>query len=268
MFSGDPCFLGNWEEDGQSFLFFSKPALELVCRRLERVPEVHLEQHFDVDYQDWLGGRLKPLSVGRLTIVPAWEEAPEKDHGPAIRFDPGVVFGSGIHPTTRFCLFALERVLSMARIDLVADLGSGTGLLSLAAAALGANRSVAVDVNPLAARTTRSNIRINGLEKRILAVQGRAEHFAALPAELLVANIHFDIMRHLAEGEELWSREWLILSGVLPKQAAWLQDRFSQRSAEVVATWGWSEGWPTFLLRRGGLRREAEPETRQQGSAS
>lgn len=268
IFSGDPRFLGNWEEEGHSFLFFSKPALELVCQGLERFPGVQLEQHFDVDYEEWLGGRLETLSIGRLTVSPIWQEAPGEGEGPAIRFDPGVVFGSGIHPTTRYCLYALDRVLSAARIDLVADLGSGTGLLSLAAAALGAKRVVAVDCNPLAARTTRGNILRNGLQERALAVKGRAEDFAALPAELVVANIHFDILRRLAESEAFWRREWLIVSGVLRKQAAWLQDTFSQRSAEVVATWGWSEGWPTFLLRRSDVRRNASPETKHQGSAS
>jgi ribosomal protein L11 methyltransferase len=156
----------------------------------------------------------------------------------------------------------------MARIDLVADLGSGTGLLSLAAAALGARRVVALDVNPLAARTTRGNILRNGLQDRALAVEGRAEDFAALPAELVVANLHFDIHRRLAESDAFWNREWLIISGVLRKQAARLQEAFSQRSAEVVAAWGWPEGWPTFLLRRSGWRRNASPETMDRGSAS
>ena len=251
MFSGKPGFLGNWLEDGHSFIFFSQPALSLVQQMVESFPGVHLEQHFDVDYQDWLGGRLEAISIGRLEFRPAWEEACSGSEESTIRFDPGVVFGSGIHPTTRNCLRALDMAFAAEAPSPVVDLGSGSGLLSLASAKLGAQQVVAVDCNPLAARTTRANALRNGLEDKILSLQGRAEDFAALPARLLAANIHFDILRRLSAMDAFWRKSWLLISGVLPKQAAWLQGEFSRRAVQVVATWGWVEGWPTFLLRPG-----------------
>ncbi len=88
-----------------------------------------------------------------------------------------MVFGTGTHATTRDCLEALELAFNSHHIESVLDLGTGTGLLALAAARLGCKYILAVDINLLAARTTQRNIRLNQLDDKILAVQGRAEDF-------------------------------------------------------------------------------------------
>jgi ribosomal protein L11 methyltransferase len=163
--------------------------------------------------------------------------------------DPGVVFGTGTHPTTRDCLHALERLYSREAPADVLDLGTGTGLLALAAARLGARRTLAVDLNPLCARTAARNVRLNGLAERVLVVRGRAEAFVDLPADLLVANIHFDVMRRLLGSQGFYRKRWFVLSGLLPSEARWVLTQLTAKSVEIIEEWHQEGVWSTFCGR-------------------
>ncbi len=106
----------------------------------------------------------------RLTLVPAWEPAPRAEPG-ALRIDPGMAFGAGDHPTTRLCLRALEALADAEGLPpRVLDVGTGTGVLALAAAALGARRVDALDIDPFGYAACRRNARINGLEGAVRPV--------------------------------------------------------------------------------------------------
>ena len=161
--------------------------------------------------------------------------------------DPGVVFGTGTHPTTRDCLAALELLYRDSAIVTVLDLGTGTGILAIAAAGLGSPRVAAVDFNHLAVQTARRNVILNGAEDRVLLVHGRAEQLVASPADLLIANIHYDVMRKLLQSEGFKAKRHWILSGLLRSQAREVEDLLGDGRACIVKRWTRDHIWYTYL---------------------
>jgi ribosomal protein L11 methyltransferase len=243
-------FIGNWEEDGFSFLFFSRPAVDAITELLRRQPGLELVDSYQMPYADWQGAHDVTLQTERLQVFPPWQ-APPPGGRRRIVLDPGVVFGTGAHPTTRDCLHALERLFAREVPDTVLDLGTGTGLLALAAARLGARRSLAVDLNPLCARTAAHNVRLNGLAERVLVVRGRAEAFVGLPAAVVVANIHFDVMQVLLGSEGFYRKRWFVLSGLMRSEARRVLELLAAKPVEIIEKWHHDGVWSTFFGRIG-----------------
>lgn len=244
-------FLGNWQEEDASFLFFSSPARDQVKVWINKHPGLALEDEYQMTYDEWQGGQLGPLTVGRFRMIPPWTVTtpvipPANPFD--IMFDPGVVFGNGLHPTTRDCLKALETVWEKMTIGTVLDLGCGTGILALAAARLGARRVLAVDNNLLATQTTRSNVHLNGLTRRILAVQGDALDLVFQSADLLIANLHFDVMKRLVKAPGFRLKPWSILSGLLPSEAQYIADEIIRQGASIIRSQVSEGKWHTFLI--------------------
>mgnify|MGYP001829211381 CR=1 FL=1 len=242
-------FIGNWEEDGYSFLFFSAPARRDVQRFLATRSDLTLLDEYDMAYDDWQGGRFQGLRTGRLVIHPSWaaRPVPESAGEMAVLLDPGVVFGAGTHPTTRDCLAALE-ILSAARPrGTLLDLGTGTGVLAVAAGRLGWRRVVAVDCNRLAGKTADHHVRLIRLEARVLAVHGRAEELVDCRADVVVANIHYDVLRHLLRSRGFRRCTDWILSGLLRSQAREVEAFLLQAGMRVRRCWSRDNTWFTYL---------------------
>lgn len=242
-------FIGNWEEDGYSFLFFSSPATEDVRRFLATRPDLKLLDQYDITYDDWQGGRFQGLRVGRLVIRPPWAEEPASAAGDDVEMllDPGVVFGAGTHTTTRDCLAALEILSADNPGRRLLDLGTGTGVLAVAAARLGWRRVLAVDFNLLAAKTAHHNVRLNDLDARVLVVHGRAEQLVACQADAMVANLHYDVMRSLIRSEGFrQSADW-ILSGLLRSQAREVEAFLAKTDVVIRRRWSRDNTWFTYL---------------------
>ena len=246
-----PGFIGNWEEDGFSFLFYRQACRKEIAALLATQPQLEMIDTFQMQYAEWLGERPAAYRVGRFDIVPIWEmERKERDAGACLHrliLDPGVVFGSGTHATTRDCLHALEIVYAEEDLQSVIDLGSGTGVLSLAATALGSRSTLAVDNNLLAVHTAARNFRVNGMADRILAVQGRAEVFIEHPADLLLANIHFDVMRRLVKSAGFLQKKWFVLSGLMRSQAGSIGEQLVRVGSIVRQQWIDENLWHTLL---------------------
>lgn len=242
-------FIGNWEEEGFSFLFFSSPAHDRVEAVLSRQPELILLDQFRMTYEEWQGGRLAPFEIGNFFIVPPWVKNLDLPRNPKLKIilDPGVVFGTGTHPTTHDCLEMLEQLCSEHTVGSVLDLGTGTGLLALAAARLGCPRTLALDFNFLAAKTAKRNIELNGLEDRVLAFQGRAEDFIAYPSDLLIANIHYDVMKELVAADGFLFKKWFILSGLLRTEARDIAYKLSRLPVKLLKTRERDRVWHTFF---------------------
>ncbi len=238
-------FLGNWEEDDYSFLFFRQPAHDAVEALVNAMPELALLDETVMSYEQWQGGRLAPLHIAGFSIVSPWDPVPDSEQLPIV-LDPGVVFGNGLHPTTRDCLEAVAMVCAGGKAASALDLGTGTGLLALAAARCGVRRVLAVDFNFLCARTAAENIRRNGLEKRIVSIQGRAEQWAAMDVDLMMANIHYDVMRHLLSLEIVAAKRHVILSGLLRGEAKAVEERLSALPVAIRRRWISDSIWYTF----------------------
>ena len=177
-------FLWNWIEEETSFLFFSEPAEEIVAVLLIRRPDLQLLENYHFSYEEWQGAFSEPIRIDRFLIVPPWLDAVEGPGETKILLDPGLVFGTGLHASTRDSLRALSYVHAQFPVKKVVDLGTGTGVLALAGALLGAQQVLAVDLNPLCVNTARKNVQWNHLEDRIEVKEGRAEDFAELRADL------------------------------------------------------------------------------------
>jgi ribosomal protein L11 methyltransferase len=251
-------FLGNWEEEGQSFLFFREPSDQVVRDLLAGQPHLKLQDTYSMSYEEWHGGPVEPLRIGSVRISPPWAASTQPstagtnpqshDGGPSVNIvlDPGVVFGNGMHPTTHHCIQALEILSAMERLDTVIDLGTGTGLLAIAAVQLGCRRALAVDLNFLAVATAKMNIGMNHLENRILAVQGNAKNFVDLWSDLVISNIHYDVMKQLIGSEGFLRKKYFILSGLLQNQAQHIESLLYQYPVAIMERWK-SAGWYSFL---------------------
>lgn len=240
-------FIGNWVEDDFSFLFFTQPAKDDVLTVLKDFPDHSLLDEYTMSYGEWQGGNVEPIRIGRFLLNPPWIKASPEENDISITLDSGVVFGNGGHPTTRACLEAMEIACSGNKTKTMLDLGSGTGVLALAGAKLGCENILAVDYNYLATRTARTNVSLNGLEDKILVINGRAEEHLSIPTDLLVANIHYDVMKELVKEKGFYEQKWFILSGLLTSETEKILSHLASKPVLILKHWGQGEIWHTIL---------------------
>jgi len=241
-------FLGTWIEETEAFLFFSSPSDGIVDELLAGNPGITLIDKYEMTGEAWHGDRIEPYYVHDLCIYPPWNP-PDDNNGDYrhILLDPGVVFGTGRHQTTEDCLYLIHRLCTKQNIGTVLDIGTGTGLLSLGAAALGCRRVMACDFNYLAVKTALNNVRLNGFESRVLAFQAKGEDILSMPSDLLVANIHYDVMQHLIENPEFLRKKWFILSGLLNSEAKKIVASLSAKPVQIMERRCIDGIWNTIL---------------------
>lgn len=151
----------------------------------------------EVDEEDWATAWKQyyhPVKISeRFTIVPTWEEyKPVSTDELIIELDPGMAFGTGTHPTTVMCLQALENVVS--KHDTVIDVGTGSGVLSIGAAMLGAEKVHALDLDEVAVTAARENVELNKVDDVVQVFHGNLLDTVKEPADVVVANILAEII--------------------------------------------------------------------------
>ena len=175
----------------------------------------------------------KPDPVGKsILILPAWLDVPEKFSGrKIIRIDPGSAFGTGSHPSTRLCIEALDYNPPVG--ETIADLGCGSGILSLTALKLGAHSTFSVDIDSLAISATKINAALNDVPENLLNVfLGSIEELEANMPEkkidLIICNILAPVIKALGPSFEkiIGNKGKVILSGLLVEQIKELQEFF------------------------------------------
>ena len=156
------------------------------------------------------------LRVGRrLVIRPSWQEHEPRPDDVVLALDPGMAFGTGLHPTTRLCLAALEDVVESDRPERLVDVGCGSGILAIAALRLGAGSALGVDTDPIAIEATRANAERNGLGGRLRARDGSLPT-GEPPFDLVLANLIASLLVRLADelAAEVRPGGTLIASGI------------------------------------------------------
>ncbi|MEY9972496.1 ribosomal protein L11 methyltransferase [Lysinibacillus sp. RC46] len=151
----------------------------------------------EVNEEDWATAWKQyyhPVKISeRFTIVPTWEEyVPVSTDELIIELDPGMAFGTGTHPTTVMCLQGLEKVVKEG--DTVIDIGTGSGVLSIGAALLGAKSVHALDLDEVAVRSAQENAALNKVDDKVSVFHGNLLDTVKEPADVVVANILAEII--------------------------------------------------------------------------
>ena len=181
--------------------------------------------HYDTQElaeQDWAENWKKyyePTRISHdLTIVPSWTDYEAKTGEKIIRLDPGMAFGTGTHPTTKMSLFALEQVLRGG--ETVLDVGTGSGVLSIASSLLGAKSIYAYDLDEVAVRVAQENIDLNAGTENIHVATGNLLQGVDIQADVIVANILADIWINMTEDAYRLVKDegYLIMSGIISEK--------------------------------------------------
>ncbi|NLI20520.1 MAG: 50S ribosomal protein L11 methyltransferase [Clostridiales bacterium] len=206
----------------------------------------------DVADEDWAENwkqYYKPFRVGsRLVVKPSWEPYAAREGDVVVELDPGMAFGTGTHETTHMCLELLEKHLKPGMR--VMDVGTGSGILAIAAAKLGAPEVLAVDIDPNAVRVATENVAKNNAAPQVRVVRGDLVNGETLPCELAVANIVADaicmlagpLTRHLVPGG------LLVCSGIIREREADVATAAQQAGYRTVERMGQGE-WVALCLR-------------------
>ena len=187
---------------------------------------IRFETKLTGDDSEWLykwQEHFKPAKVGeRIVVKPGWEDYEPAEDELVIEMDPGMAFGSGLHETTSMCIKALEKDLGRSydpsRYPIkVLDVGTGTGILAMAAVLLGADEALGIDIDDEAVRVSNENIVKNGLEGRISIRQGNLMNGIDYDPDIIVANLMADlvIMLSPAAAAQLRPGGIYITSGIL-----------------------------------------------------
>jgi ribosomal protein L11 methyltransferase len=213
-----------------------------------------------IDEEDWASSwkqHWQPTEIGdRFLIYPAWLSLPQETERILLRLDPGSAFGTGAHPTTQLCLESLEmRFLKPSENLIIADIGCGSGILSIGALLLGATKAYAVDIDPLAVKATVENAQLNQIDSdRLVVKDGSVETLKEEVSEGfdgIVCNILADTIVQLMPQLTAIAKPkaWGILSGVLFEQADAVTDALEKYDWTVATLWKRKE-WCCFNIRR------------------
>ena len=210
----------------------------------------------DADWENNWKKFYKPMEIGeRLLVVPQWEQA-KRDHGRVkLVLNPGLTFGTGSHATTRLCLQALDKCIHGG--EKILDLGCGSGILSIAALLLGADRAVACDIDEKCMDVAYENAALNGVGRDRYTVRwGDVVTDRALrrelggPYDVVVANIVADVIKALASTVRPLVREGgiFLCSGIIDDRAEEVAQSLRDNGWTIAETRS-SEGWFSYLCR-------------------
>ena len=209
----------------------------------------------DADWENNWKQFYKPMEIGRrLLVIPEWEQAGAPDRV-ELRLNPGLTFGTGSHATTRLCLTALEKHITGGQT--VLDLGCGSGILSIAALLLGADRAVGCDIDEKCMDVAYENAALNGVGRDRYTVRwGDVVTDQALrqelggPYDVVVANIVADVIKALASTVRPLVKEGgiFLCSGIIDDRAEEVAQCLRDNGWTIAETRS-SEGWFSYLCR-------------------
>lgn len=211
----------------------------------------------EVDDEDWATAWKKyyhPVKIsGRFTIVPTWEEYEPVDSDELIiELDPGMAFGTGTHPTTVLCMQALEKYVKKG--DVVVDVGTGSGVLSIGAAMLGASKVHALDLDYVAVTAAKENVTLNKVNDVVEVTEGNLLEAIEIQPTLIVANILAEvIMSFSADAHSLLPDEgYFIVSGIIGEKRDEVRDDLMEKGFEIIES-VLMEDWVAIIAKKKGV---------------
>ncbi len=236
-------YLENTEE--------SKKLLSEISKSFDTLT---VEKVCDEDWANNWKEYYKPLHIGKSVVIrPVWEDYDKKPGEMVITLDPGAAFGTGSHETTSMCIELLEEAVGDGAS--VLDVGCGSGILSVAASVLGAEKVTAVDIDELAVKTTLENAGLNGIgADKITAVEGSLTDKVSGKFDVIVANIVADVIISLCRdvGDFLEDCGTFICSGIIDDRVCDVKNAFAENGFVIQKAMHKKE-WNAFLLGKGEL---------------
>lgn len=208
----------------------------------------------EVNEEEWATAWKKyynPVKISeKFTIVPTWEtyERVSSDEL-IIELDPGMAFGTGTHPTTVMCIQSLEKCVKQG--DLVIDVGTGSGILSIAAAMLGAKSVKALDLDPVAVDSAKLNVKLNKMQHVVSVSQNNLLDNIKEPVDVIVANILAEIiLRFIDDAYHLLEKDgFFITSGIIQAKKQEVKDALL-RAGFIIEETLVMEDWVAFIARK------------------
>jgi len=186
----------------------------------------------------------------RIVVKPTWEPFEAGEGDIVIEIDPGMAFGTGTHPTTRGCLRLIEEVVSKTKggIETMLDVGTGSGILAIAATMLGVQRTIAIDVDRSAIRVAEENVALNKVGPQVSVSRIKVDGMRAM-FDLVVANIIAEELVRLSRdlNDRVLPGGSLILSGIIVEKADMVKGAFKELSLEKELTEG---EWVSLLYKK------------------
>ena len=192
----------------------------------------------EVKQENWENEWKKYFNVQKVSnsivIKPSWEEYTAKEGEKIIDIDPGMAFGTGTHETTRMCINAIEKYMNKG--DSLIDIGCGSGILSIAAAHLGAEKVIAVDLDKLAVKVSKENVDLNGFSNTIDVRYGDLTDVIEEKADVIVANIIADIIAKLSENIADFMKEgaYFISSGIINDKKDFVISKLKENNFDII----------------------------------
>lgn len=217
--------------------------IEYIKESVEKLPEfgfdkgegsVYVVKVNEGDWENIWKQYYKPTKIGeRIVVKPIWESYEVKNDEIVVELDPGMAFGTGTHETTRMCMKSLEKYTK--KDSTVFDIGTGSGILAISAAKLGAKHVVAVDLDPVAVDSAKKNVGYNNISN-IEVLHGDLMEVVNGKAEIVVANIIADVIIFLVEGvKEFLNKDgYFITSGIILAKVDEVVEKFKQCGFEIV----------------------------------
>ncbi|MFD2637486.1 50S ribosomal protein L11 methyltransferase [Piscibacillus salipiscarius] len=208
----------------------------------------------EVNEEDWATAwkkYYKPVKISeKITIIPTWEEyEPVSSDEIIIELDPGMAFGTGTHPTTVLSIQALEQYVDEG--DIVYDVGSGSGVLTIAAALLGARHIKAYDLDEVAVKSTQNNVKLNQVQDRIEAKQNNLLEDVEAGADVIVSNILAEIILEFIDDafSKVKPGGYFITSGIIQGKKNDVKDALTSIGFDIVEV-NAMEDWISIVAKK------------------
>lgn len=204
----------------------------------------------ETDWADNWKQYYKPIRIGRrLVIVPEWESFDAEKSDVIVKMDPGMAFGTGTHESTQLCAALLEERMTAG--SRVLDVGTGSGILAIAAVKLGASRADGFDIDPMAVKVAKENAALNDCSDKVSFAQSDLLSAVTGVYDFVTANITAEIVMRMAVNIAAYMKggAFLAVSGVIDEQCKAVSDSLAKGGLEIVEI-SHENGWSGILARR------------------